>query len=297
MLLTKPTDHMKVSMTYADNSLLQQKAILENRIAQGSPAPENPEVLPLESIRLFPKVFQHRTDSQWWSEDHIRTLVKGMRSSTKAATKRPLEPLTVFWVGDAWALIDGHHRYEAYREIGHVEPVPVTVFSGSLDQAIGQALKGNSRNKLAMSKDEKTNAAWRLVISTGLSLNQLVEASTISKPTIILMKKAMRHLREADPGIVLDELTWREAHRQYQGKEVEELVTDFGWRDKKVAEVAQTLSDTFGGEFKRRPEIFWEAVRHYDSNLIDYFLKMHDIDPEDYRFTRPDALDDFPADF
>lgn len=279
------------------NSLLQQKIVLENRIAQGSPAPANPEVLPLESIALFPKVFQHRTDSQWGSEDHIRTLVKGMRTSTKAATKRPLEPLTVFWVGDAWALVDGHHRYEAYREIGHLEPVPVTVFSGPLDQAIGQALKGNSRNKLPMSKDEKTNAAWRLVISTALSLNQLVEASTISKPTIILMRKAMQYLRETDPGLVLDSVTWREAHRIYQGKEEQAFVPDPEWHSKRTAEIAQTLSDTFGGEFKQKPEVFWEGVRKFDSNLIDYFLKMHDIDPEDYRFKRPEALDDFPADF
>jgi hypothetical protein len=97
-----------------------------------------------------------------------------MRQSTKAATKNPLEPLTIFWVGNAWLLIDEHHRYQAYRKTGYIEPVPVTVFSGTLDQAIGQALKGNSKDKLAMSKSEKTNAAWRLVISTGLSLNRLV---------------------------------------------------------------------------------------------------------------------------
>jgi hypothetical protein len=63
-------------------------------------------------------------------------------------------------------------------------------------------------HKLPISKSEKTNAAWRLVISTGLSLNQLVEASIIPKPTIVLMKRATRHLREADAGIDLDELTW-----------------------------------------------------------------------------------------
>ena len=207
-----------------------------------------------------------------------------MRQSTKAATKNPLEPLTVFWVGNAWVLIDGHHRYEAYRKIGYIEPVPVTVFSGTLDQAIGQALKGKSKDKLAMSKSEKKNAAWRLVISTGLSLNRLVEASTISKPTIVQMRKAMAHLQKADPKIELDELTWRNALRKYQGKEEEEFQPDHEWRSKRVAKVAQTLSETFGGEFKRKPELFWDAVRKYDSNLTDYFLTMHGVDPEDYSY-------------
>jgi hypothetical protein len=107
------------------------------------------------------------------------------------------------------------------------------------------------------------------------------------------MKKAMRHLREADPGIDLDELTWQEALRKYQGKEEEDFEPDLERRDKRVAKVAQTLSDTFGGEFKRKPELFWDAVRKYDSNLTDYFLKMHGIDPEDYHFEKPETADGF----
>jgi hypothetical protein len=162
------------------------------------------------------------------------------------------------------------------------------MFSGTLDDAIGQALKGNSKDKLAMSKSEKTNAAWRLVISTGLSLNQLVDASTISKPTIIQMRNVMRTLKETDPGLDLDELTWQQVLRKYQGKEEEDFEPDFEWRDKRIAKVAQKLSDTFGGEFKRKPELFWEAVRKYDSNLTDHFLKMHGVDPEDFHWTKDD---------
>jgi hypothetical protein len=272
---------------------LHDKDALKERITGGSPAPASPEFLPLESIEIIPQIFQHREDSQWASDDHIQTLVKGMRNSTKATKKKPLEPLMVFWAGDAWVLIDGHHRCKAYKLIGYSDPVPVTVFVGALDAAIGQALKGNSKDKLPMSKSEKTNAAWRLVISTGLSLSQLVEASTISKPTIILMKKAMRHLREVDPDVRLDELTWQEAHRKFQGKDEEDFKPDPEWRDKQVARVAQILGDTFGGEFKRKPELFWDAVRKYDGNLTDHFLRMHGIDPEDYHLEEPEASDDF----
>lgn len=275
------------------SGLLKYKADLESSIREGSPAPANPEVLSLEEIGLFPQVFQHREDSQWASDDHVRTLVKALRSSTKAAKKLPLEPLTVFWKGNGWALIDGHHRHKAYRTIKRTEPVPVEVFHGSLDEAIGQALKGNSKNKLSMSKSEKSNAAWRLVISTNLSLNQMVAASTISKPTIILMRKVMRHLVEADSGVDLGRLNWQDAHRKYQGKVEQDFVPDPEWRDKRVAAVAQTLSDTFGGEFKRKPEIFWEAVRQFDSSLTDHFLTMHGVDPEDYHLDEMNSYNDF----
>jgi hypothetical protein len=219
--------------------------------------------------------------------------VKGLKNAAKGTQKKPLEPLTVFWVGDGWVLIDGHHRFKAYKVIGYTDPVPVRVFKGTLDAAIGEALNGNSKDKLPMSKSEKTNAAWRLVISTGLSLKQLVEASTISKPTIILMRKAMQHLRQGDLGIELDGLTWQQALRKYQGKDEEEFEPDPEWRNKRVEAVAKTLSDTFGGEFKRKPEMFWDAVRKYDSNLTDYFLTMHGVDTEDYLFTKPETFDDF----
>lgn len=274
------------------SGLLKYKATLEASIREGSPAPTDPDVLPLEAIGLLPQVFQHREDSQWASEDHVRTLVKAMRISTKAAKKLPLEPLAVFWKGNGWVLIDGHHRYKAYKAIEYTEKVPVSVFHGSLDEAIGEALKGNSKDKLPMSKSEKSNAAWRLVVSTGLSLNQMVAASTISKPTIILMRKVMRHLVQVDPGVDLGGLTWQSAHRKYQGKFEQDFTPDPEWRDKRVAAVAQTLSDTFGGEFKRKPEVFWEAVRKFDSTLTDHFLMMHGVDPDDYHL-EPEAYNDF----
>jgi hypothetical protein len=38
------------------------------------------------------------------------------------------------------------------------------------------------------------------------------------------------------------------------------------------------------GEFKRKPEMFWEAVSKYDSSLTDHFLRTYGIDPVDYHF-------------
>lgn len=273
------------------NTLLDHKKTLEIRISEGEPAPPHPTDLPWKDIEVLPQLFQHREDAQRASDEHVKTLVKGMKNSTKSATKKPLEPLTIFWTGSTWALIDGHHRLQAYKDIKHLEPVPVNVFDGSLDEAIGQALKGNSKDKLPMAKSEKTNAAWRLVISTGLSLSELVEASTISKPTIITMRKALRHLTAADPSVDVGSLTWQQALRKSQGKDDLDFEPDHEWRDKRVAQVAETLSKTFGGEFKRKPEMFWDAVRQYDAHLTDYFLTMHGVDPEDFKQYQNESTD------
>jgi hypothetical protein len=58
-------------------------------LSNWTPAPTLPDYLPLDSIEVIPQVFQHREDAQWISDDHVQTLVKSMKNSTKAATKRP----------------------------------------------------------------------------------------------------------------------------------------------------------------------------------------------------------------
>ena len=49
----------------------------------------------------------------------------------------------MLWAGDGWVLVDGHHRYNAYQEYEYDDPVPVAVFQGTLDEALGEALRDN----------------------------------------------------------------------------------------------------------------------------------------------------------
>lgn len=270
-------------MTPTDTSgLLGHKHLLEERIRGGSSSPKPPQELLCDDIEVIKEVFQHREDSQWSSAEHVKTLVSAIKHSSSGPKKRPLSPLTVFWVGDAWVVIDGHHRLLAYQEIDYSDPVPVEVFEGTLDEAIGEALKGNSKDKLSMSKSEKTNAAWRLVISTGLSLNKMMDLSTISRQTLVTMRKVRTALLENHKDIDLGELQWREALRKSQGKEEEPYEYDFEWRDKEIEDVVRTMNETFGGRFKTRPEVFWDAMWKYDSRLMDYFLRKVGVNPEDY---------------
>ena len=234
------------------------------RITAGTqPAPDITELV-ISDIEIIESVFQHRSGNQAGSGQHIDALVKSLRNRKGVA----LDPLTVFWVGDGWVLVDGHHRRDAYEEHGRTEPVPVRVFRGTLDEAICEALRGNSRDKLSMGQREKSEAAWRLVIGTSLRPFQIVESSTISKVTIYRMNKARDEIRQKWPDTILADLSWKDA-MNYKGMASPEQEFDEEWMEKQAKDLADRLVRTFGSELRRQPEIFWRAIEIYDGRLMD----------------------------
>ena len=64
-----------------------------------------------ESIFIASKAFQWRlpNENEGARDDHIQTLANAIRD-----TGKPLDPILVFTVGDAFYVVDGHHRLAAY---------------------------------------------------------------------------------------------------------------------------------------------------------------------------------------
>jgi hypothetical protein len=91
-------------------SLLDDYATIEKQLVRGKQPIELPTALPLASIKLWPKVFQHRGFAGHASKGHVLRLAAAIRQS-KSHT---LDPITVWWDGRAWACVDGHHRRDAY---------------------------------------------------------------------------------------------------------------------------------------------------------------------------------------
>lgn len=257
---------------------VQIKQGIEARIAAGEPQPQGVTELPLGEIEVIESVFQHRSGNQASSWQHSDSLAR----SLKKQRGKQLDPVMVFWIGDAWALVDGHHRYEAYQAIDNQEPIPVQVFSGTLDEAIGEALRGNSRNKLSMGSREKSEAAWRLVAGTSLRVFQIVDASTRSKPTVIKMCKIRDELLEKDAKIDLGSLTWEQAQRVHKGLAAAEVTYDEEWEAKQAKALADRLSKTFGGSLGKQPGVLWRALGIYDARIQDAFLEIAGVDPEEF---------------
>lgn len=193
---------------------------LEAQVSAGKPAPEVPPThLKFGKVRTRPAVFQHRKPHDGDSAHHIRA----MADALSKGTAKVLDAITVWWDGKGWTCIDGHHRLDAYRRSG-VEawaPIPVKVHPGTLEEAIAEAARGNTRNKLPMSTHERMHAAWRLTCTTSLSKAAVVEACGVGDGTVARMRKVRNTLDERGTDAPCD-LSWWEAQAKAKGEDLPE---------------------------------------------------------------------------
>ena len=121
--------------------------------------PKGRQNLKRESILIATKAFQWRlpNENEGARDDHIQTLSNAIRD-----TGKPLDPILVFTVRDAFYVVDGHHRLAAYDTAQWRKMIPATVFDGTLEGASDAGRAANIRDKLPMSRNDKREAAWTL---------------------------------------------------------------------------------------------------------------------------------------
>jgi predicted XRE-type DNA-binding protein len=140
------------------------------------------------------------------SADHITALVRGLK-----ATGEPFEAILVFWAGDRFFAVDGHHRLAAYDAANWNAPIPVKVCEGSSDAAQLAALQGNNKDKLPMTRADKSNAAWRLVKQGGFSQSQIAALTAVSTSTVKNMRRKLHEIEAAGADPL--EMDWERAQR------------------------------------------------------------------------------------
>lgn len=245
---------------------------LRSQLAQGKKQPaDKPTSLTLRRVKLWPEVFQQRRPAKFASSAHVRTLA----SKAKASPYGVLDPLVVWWDGKAWACVDGHHRMAAYRE-ACISDFPVVVFEGSIEEALALSAKANTRDKLQMSRGEKSNAAWHLVVATSLSKSALAEASGVSERQVALMRRVKEVLRGKGQDN-LEDLGWETARRTAAGEDVTQE-WDEGETEKRAEELATKLHKALGKSSFSQIEVFARAVEIYSpllaSGLAAYWKEL-----------------------
>jgi len=249
----------------------QDMETIAKQLARERKGMGRPDRLPLNKIRLWPNVFQHRNPQGYEGKKHI----DGMAEAVKRNPALGLHPITVWWDGRAWACLDGHHRHAAYHQagVGASYGVPVEIFEGSLDEAIGQAAQGNTRNKLSMTAAEKSNAAWRLVAHTNLSKTQVVAVAGISDSQVAIMRRTLKALvaREDargfnEAGSNFRDMRWADALRYAKGQDAPDFDRESA-DEKKAQAMARALRGALGTQGAQFPHVMARALEIYDSRL------------------------------
>jgi hypothetical protein len=182
----------------------------------------------------------------WTRENHIHTLARAIQDKGK-----PLERLLVLPVGESFYVIDGHHRLAAYDTAGWTKGIPVEVFTGSLTEARVRALASNVQDKLPMTTQAKSEAAWRITKENlgKPTVEQVQDWTGISPRQVKYIRKAWRELneREGADREELMKLTWGRARVLWQTGEELESSGNFdqeAWIEKKAQEVIDLMQRT-----------------------------------------------------
>lgn len=253
---------------------------LVERHATGKPQPTpTPQFLHAHTIKRRPEVFQHRRPGKHVSEAHIRDLAN-------AARGQDLDPLTVWWDGRSWTLIDGHHRAMAYVKAGKgTSNIPVEVFEGSPEEALMRAARSNTKAKLAMSASEKSTAAWRMVVmAPKMSKSAQAVAAGVSERLVASMRTVKATLQRQDqPLTKLAEMTWEKARRAARGEDADDWSPEE--EEKRIEQMALALRKALGATAERQPDIFWRAVEVYSPQLaralVDDLAQRREEDAEE----------------
>ncbi|WP_168014546.1 hypothetical protein [Halomonas salinarum] len=253
---------------------------VQGELEDGTSCPhEEPRELPLDDIKMRHSVFQPREfDNPARSEDHVRALSEAI----KAEPSNRLDAVTVWWSGKHWTVLNGHHRLLAYgrvRKTGFKQHqpdgsktsqwmVPVRRFRGTLQDALIEATRTNSKDHLSMTKDEKMNRAWRLtVLYDELSKRAVAGACKIGSRTVARMRSQLREIQEDEPdgwkSLALG-MSWREAQRYGKGEGME---YDDSWQERQAAEWSRRLGKAFGTKFAEQPEVAARALELYSERL------------------------------
>ncbi|MBR1152974.1 ParB/RepB/Spo0J family partition protein [Bradyrhizobium sp. JYMT SZCCT0428] len=163
-----------------------------------------------DSIFVAAKAFQWRlpNENEGARDDHIQTLANAIRD-----TGKPLDPILVFTVGDAFYVVDGHHRLAAYDTAQWRKMIPATVFEGTLEGASDAGRAGNIRDKLPMSRNDKREAAWTLGKRDPLPTREWISSETAVSPSSIDgMRKVLKALKaKGIEAATIDGMTYAQA--------------------------------------------------------------------------------------
>ncbi len=89
-------------------------------------------------------------------------------------------------------LLDGSHRLAAYASAKRSRGgVPARVLNGDLEEALVAAVRANSRESLALTKNERMDAAWRLVRvpCKRLTVKTIAGAAGVAPRSVDIMRK------------------------------------------------------------------------------------------------------------
>lgn len=276
MVTTAPVSTPRRQFIYTADGLEH----IRQALAGNPEAPQLPPGgLPLQDITVCEVVFQRRdiAANRLVSDEHVRDLKRAIQEDPDQ-----MEPVSVWWGGDGWYLIDGHHRVRAYESAGFTGPVSCRVVSGSLEDALAHVGIANTRNKLPMNKEERMDlAVFYVCLCPEKSVRDIARVSGAGKSSVSTIKKVIMQLVErGEPREKLMDEPWNELRRMARDEPHRDF--DFDQERKVITqEICQKLKPILGKKPHRHAEAMADAIRQISPGLWQGIVDMVQQPEED----------------
>ena len=245
-------------------------AALVSRHASGRPQPPVGDTLALTEVRTIPEVFQVRLPNEADSVRHIAELASAIKAQGS------VDPICVWWSGEDWVCVDGHHRLRAYADAGAVQ-VKVKIEMGSPRDMRMLAANENKKNRLHMGTAERTEAAWGLTcLPEDVRPSKKDTATATGVGTSIISDQRRVHASLTGKHDYTEEavqdMTWREARRLEKGL-TEGEPGGVEWEEREVEELCRQMGKTWGTLHDSKVELFLRALGRWDRRIPDRAAK------------------------
>jgi hypothetical protein len=223
--------------------------------ALGVDDPARPDEVHASDLVILENVFQPRSGKL--NVDHAKSLRSAL------IERDTLDAILVWRCGPHIVLVDGHHRVAAYRrheaETQTRLFIPVRWIEGPVEKAVIAGGRNNTKAKLTTSTQERSDYAWRLVLTGDFSKRSIVEAASVTSRTVANMRAVMKALE--DPHIFTH---WRDAlsaSRKFSVRDEDDWSEDANELIRIEAEkVAERMTKTFSTTLAKRPEVTAHAL-------------------------------------
>lgn len=242
--------------------IIRSKTTLQDLLQVEATKPrktDRPDALPPRSFKVADQVFQWRLREENLRDDekHTEELTRIVREH-----QRPLEPILVTVIGSGFYVVDGHHRLEAYKAANWQKFIPVSYFEGDVRQAQLEAFRLNSKNRLPMTRDDKREAAWRLLKEGGRTQQAIADETTVSLRAVSTMSHILKKY-----GDKARELTWRRALSLRWHEEDLYAKGEDDWQERKVQKMAKQLLKNLSKDAHRYPDLLARAFQIINDDL------------------------------
>jgi ParB-like nuclease domain len=148
-------------------------------------------------IGEIPEIFQPR-EFTLGARDHDRIHVTALTQEIR--NRGELDPpLVIKLKRDGWTVVEGHHRVEAYKELGRGDQeIQCDWFYGSVQEAAIEALERNNILKLNIKQPDRMEEAWKWVLLRWGSKAEIIKACGVSDGTVGTMRRAVRFVQLLD---------------------------------------------------------------------------------------------------